>query len=79
MNYNPFATAELAALMEGYASNYNAYNAPHPTIFSLFPDALSVILPHYQFPNETLFVLSLINKEAGLLSQPQYFIFKCNT
>ncbi|KAG0328131.1 hypothetical protein BGZ99_006147 [Dissophora globulifera] len=35
-----------------------------PTMFSLFPDALTVIVQHWTFTNEELAILALVNHEA---------------
>ncbi|KAK3818795.1 MAG: hypothetical protein J3Q66DRAFT_338502 [Benniella sp.] len=41
-----------------------------PTIFSLFPDALAVVIRHVKFTNEALAVLALVNRECYQVVRP---------
>lgn len=41
-----------------------------PTIFSLFPDAIGVVLTHIQLDNETMATLARVNREVALLDAP---------
>lgn len=45
-----------------------------PSIFSLFPDALAVVIRQHKFTNEALAILALVNREASHL----VFVSLCN-
>jgi len=49
---------------ESTIASFMAHSRP-PTIFSLFPDALAVVIRHVKFTNEALAVLALVNREAS--------------
>ncbi|KAG9063701.1 Transcription factor COE1 [Linnemannia hyalina] len=41
-----------------------------PSFFTLFPDALAVVIRHLKFSNETLAILALVNHECYLTAMP---------
>ncbi|KAI1313890.1 hypothetical protein EDD11_002425 [Mortierella claussenii] len=51
------------------APSWRALAGP-PTMFSLFPDALAIIMRHYPFTNEELAILALVNHECYRAVRP---------
>ncbi|KAF9933291.1 hypothetical protein FBU30_005875 [Linnemannia zychae] len=46
-----------------------AHSQP-PSFFTLFPDALAIVIRHLNFSNETLAALALVNHECYLITMP---------